>query len=336
MVRFKNFVLLCVIIAVLIGASFFYSEPMFLFFSGGLIFSVAFSVILTYFSSKKIKIMLKSEKDFVDKDFVNDIIAEIYAGGILSFVNAKFNFYIENGFYNKKCYFTMFSSLKRGNIKIPVKSEHCGKISVFAESVVMADLFNIIAFKKSFNEKCIFYVLPNDSSEMVFVQDTQKSGTGEETSSEVSANGDIVTGAVQALAESNMKNIHWKMTVKKNMLMLKEFAESCSNDKVLLIAIYDEFEKTNKAFEIAKAVAFSLISQNKVFYVSFFDEKSEMPFKIYVENENDFFMAYRALCDEGKPTEDKAFNFIESISTQAQVFYIGKGKNNGEIKLSIY
>ena len=336
MVRFKNFALLCLIIVLLVCVSYFYSNALFLFFAGGLGFSFLASVIVTMISVKKLKIKLKSERDFVDKGFVNDVIAEVYSKNIISCTNAKFNFVTENGFYNKKCFFSFYSSLKKEDILIPIKSKYSGKICVTCESVYVSDLFNIVAFKKKFDEKCIFYVLPQEKEVDFNPNEMQKFGAGEETGSESAVNGDVVTGAVPSGSESNMRNIHWKMTVKKNMIMLKEFAESYSNDRILLADILSEPEKTDEVLGVLKAVSFYLISKNKNFYISYCNGSSEMPYKVLVEDESSFFTAYRMLCGGAEPVKGKALSLTDVLSAEAQVFFIGEEKETGKITLIMY
>ena len=94
-----------------------------------------------------------------------------------------------------------------------------------------------------------------------------------------------MTGIVPAGANADMRNIHWKMTARKNEIMKKEFSESVSQRTVVFAEFYKNYDTNDNIISMLRTVCMNLLSLNKTFSIAFPSKFSEELFEMQIENE---------------------------------------------------
>lgn len=164
----------------------------------------------------------------------------------LGIMNGNLNITVSNLFYgtSREHEIRIPIRAKKGQtITYPVTVSKCGMIEFRIQSVVLEDFLGFAAFHREFTTPYVAVILPNKKVEveqdmggytlgMTEVEESTKKGTD---FSEVQDVREYQPG-------DKMQNIHWKLSVKKDILMVKERISMSSRQLFLVLELHDNGE----------------------------------------------------------------------------------------------
>jgi len=147
---------------------------------------------------------------------------------------------LEHGFIGKKRYIELSLPVQAHGDSVffmECQSSVCGRVAVCLSFLNLRDLLGLVSVKKEFLEEAFVYVMPKlQSSEFEInpsgqAQDRQEDNT-------VSNKGEDVSEVIQIrkyAAGDRLQNIHWKLSAKREELLVKEYASPVGKELVLLL-----------------------------------------------------------------------------------------------------
>ena len=222
---------------------FFFGSYFNMIFIFAMILVPVVSCLFAYFLSKRIQISV-SGTSFVENrrdSFVFHI--KITNPSILFANNCVLYITVENSLFHEKTTHTVnhyINPLHTDTITYPVTSDHCGIVRISVSKVQVFDFINIFSFHKDFNISCEIPVFPDfnivtEEFEMDFSEgfnELDESATKGADSSEISDIREYIPG-------DKLQNIHWKLSAKKDLLMVKEHVSLTSSQLVFYVELAD-------------------------------------------------------------------------------------------------
>lgn len=136
-------------------------------------------------------------------------------------------------------------------VDVPLQSKFAGNIEIAGNRLVFDDLLSFHSVSGEISESDNIYILPLGGNEEEFVLNDYERGMEEVEESKLTGSDfSDVSQVREYIPGDAMKNIHWKLSAKKDILMVKERLHM-SSEKLLLVLALEKgnAEKTDKAVE---------------------------------------------------------------------------------------
>lgn len=148
---------------------------------------------------------------------------------------------IHNSFFDETTTHSInipINPFSKNSVSYPVKSRHCGVITIKINDIYIYDLLNMFSLKKKVNvtrEIPIFpdYTIIDDN----FSMDFSKGYTNLEESTSKGHDSSEVSDVREYIPGDKLQNIHWKLSAKKDILMVKEHVSLTSSQLVLYVEL---------------------------------------------------------------------------------------------------
>ena len=128
-------------------------------------------------------------------------------------------------------------------ITYPVTSTQSGRIEFRVMDVVLEDFFGFTAFRREFKDSYIIYVLPDSGTEVNTDLNAYTEGMEEvEESNRKGSDFSEVQDVREYRPGDRLQNIHWKLSAKKDLLMVKERVSMSSRQLFILMELHDNSE----------------------------------------------------------------------------------------------
>lgn len=158
-------------------------------------------------------------------------------------MNCKLQIQVANLFYGTSRTHELRAPLraKQGQtLTYPVTVNQSGRIEFRVMQLTLEDFFGFAAFQKSFSENFIVFVLPNQNSKVLADLNAYMEGMTEvEESSKKGSDFSEVQDVREYQPGDRLQNIHWKLSVKKDVLMVKERVSMSSRQMFLMLELHD-------------------------------------------------------------------------------------------------
>ena len=213
----------------------------------------------------------------------------------LTCLDCKLELTIENEFFETKGEQTIsvpVRAFKGFLLDIPIVSEYSGIVSIEVKRVLIKDFIGICFLKKKINKKSEFMVLPNIKTQMEINRNIVSAGTTEnEESTKKGSDYSEVSDIREYIQGDVLNNIHWKLTAKKDELMVKDRTSMTDEKIVVFLELYNP---SYMIFDNAISTAYSLVHK-------LVDEKMSVEFMYFSKKGYDFKrykIDYHAQADE--------------------------------------
>lgn len=130
---------------------------------------------------------------------------------------------------------------KKGQvITYPITVSKCGMIEFRIQSIMLEDFLGFVMFRRECLSPYVVTVLPNREAEVETNMDGYTQGMTEvEESTKKGSDFSEVQDVREYQPGDKMQNIHWKLSVKKDILMVKERVSMSSKQLFLLLELHD-------------------------------------------------------------------------------------------------
>lgn len=232
------------------------------FFRGYLNLLIAVAMILLFFYAvfsvhlvkKYVSLEIKAPAEEIPKN--TEFFIRIRLGNRcwLPLVTAKVFLRTGNSFLGDLTENILALPLRPGKtveIQYPLTSAYVGNVEVCCEKIVLYDLLGFHSVTVNIQSAESVYILPAGGSEEEFVLNDYETGMDEVEESKLSGSDFSDVSQVREYVPGDaMKNIHWKLSAKKDILMVKERLHMSSRKLLLVLSLdKEEAEKTDVAVE---------------------------------------------------------------------------------------
>lgn len=150
---------------------------------------------------------------------------------------------VENAFYGTKRIHELRVPLRARNgqtITYPVTVEKCGRIEFSIQRISLADFLGLTSFHREFPQKYTVSVLPKPTGDLDRGLNGYTEGMTEvEEGTRKGSDFSEVQDIREYQPGDRIQNIHWKLSMKKDVLMVKERVSLSSRQLFLMLELHD-------------------------------------------------------------------------------------------------
>lgn len=290
MKRISNIIRYIIIIALDVAIMLlFHSYMNFLLLIGLLLFPI-YSVYSVYKvrDSFELKLMVPLEPMKKGSEFLLRIV--LHNPTWFPLLNATVILEVENTFYGERGEHSLNVPVRTGKdteIQYPIVMDYSGRFCVNARQIRFVDLLGICELKVDLNESAECLILPdgvrrNQEAGHIYINGVTESMESKEKGYDFSD----VSGIREYIPGDKLQNIHWKLSMKKNELMVKErVSVSAMQLHVLVELVNNEQMIADAILDLADSVTQSFVAQNLPFTVYYYSSNLQDMQSCYIGNE---------------------------------------------------
>lgn len=205
-------------------------------------------------------------------------------------LNATVKLEVENTFYREDGDHFLnipVRAKKDTEIQYPIVMDYSGRFCVNAKYIRFVDLLGICELKVDLTECADCLILPtgvlrNQEAGMLYINGVTEAMESKEKGFDFSE----VSGIREYIPGDKLQNIHWKLSVKKDELMVKERVNVSAMQLHVLVELFnDEQMRADAVLDLADSVTKSLVSQNLPFTVYYYSSNLAELKSCYIGNE---------------------------------------------------
>lgn len=250
-------------------------------------------------------------------------------------VNATVKIQISNPFYKEEGVHYLnipVRAHKSTEVCYPVVMDYCGRLAVKAEEIRLMDLTGIVETVLPVSEEAECIVFPKGEPREHEAGQLYMKGVSEAMESrEKGYDFSEVSGIREYVPGDKLQNIHWKLSVKKDELMVKERVSVSAMQLNVLVELANDGEmRLESVLELADSVTRAFVAQNLPFTVYYYSSiRGELTgFYIGSETERQEWMTM-VLYDQSYEEIGRAEElFVRDIAAGHTYLYIGYSNKN--------
>ena len=206
------------------------------------------------------------------------------------------------------------------NIACNIKSNHAGSVEIKLEKIKIYDYLCLFSLRKKIYSSKIITVLPN-SYEVKEINDLSRNEIACDSNKfSTTKSGDDpseIFNIREYRAGDKIQKIHWKLSLKEQDLMVKEFSLPIDNDDIILLDLNIKDESLNIVdglLEIVASVSKLLNKLNREHFIYWYDVNKQNYIKERVTNEEDTVYILKYILLASKYSDEKVLldNIIEN------------------------
>lgn len=269
------------------------------------------------------------------KEFIVDILLDNPTW--VPSVNVTLQVGVENIFYGHKGSHSLNVPLRMHGtteVSYPIVMEQCGRFCFRVEQLHCMDLLGICEVAVPVEEMAECIVLPEKRERNREAGDLYEKGVGESMESkEKGYDFSEISGIREYIPGDKLQNIHWKLSTKNDMLMVKERVSVSAMQLHMVVELRkDEGASLEGVMELANSITDAFVKQNRPFTVHYYSVTRDELQQIYIGDEAERKKWLQLLLyDVSYENECKAKNlFQKEYPGAGQYLYIGSEEDAGE------
>jgi len=205
-------------------------------------------------------------------------------------VNVYFNLEISNMFYGNSGSHILnvpVRAKKKTKVTYPIVMEYCGRFNIEITEITLIDILGIREIKLKCSESAECLVAPqsmerNKEAGQIYLRGVTEAMESKEKGYDFSD----VSGIREYIPGDKLQNIHWKLSVKKDELMVKERVNlSATQLNVLVDLANNEDMCAEGVLELADSITKAFVLQNLPFTVHYYSTNTGEIRGCYISNE---------------------------------------------------
>lgn len=247
-------------------------------------------------------------------------------------VNATLRLNIKNPFYTEEgVHYLNLPARARTDTeaKYPVLMDYCGRFGVSVESIRLVDLLGIYEVLLPLDESRECLILPagkecDQEAGQIYMKGVTEAMESKEKGYDFSE----VSGIREYIPGDKLQNIHWKLSVKKDELMVKErISVSAVQLNVLVELSNNEEMQLEAVLDLADGITRAFVTQNLPFTVYYYSVNRGRLCDCYIGNAVERTQWLEMLLYDQSYAEDGRVEsmFLQEYPSGGTYLYIGPG-----------
>lgn len=309
----------------------FHSYVNFLLLIGLLLFPV-YSIYGVYKVKQELSLKLILPKEPMEKGSEFHLSFILHNPTWFPLVNATIKLATANRFYEEEGihYLNIPVRARRDTETVyPIVMDYCGRLAVKVEEIRLLDLLGICetVIPVQEEQECLVFPkgeLKNQEAGQIYTNGVSEAMESKEKGYDFSE----ISGIREYIPGDKLQNIHWKLSIKKDELMVKErISVSAMQLNVLVELANDEEMRLEAVLELADSITKSFVAQNLPFTVYYYStnlgELKECFIGSRVEQEQwmEMLLYDRSYTDTGRAEQV----FLKERREAGTYLYIGYG-----------
>ena len=267
----------------------FHSYINFLLLVGLILFPI-YSIVGVYMARDAVAIHIESPLEPMVKGEEFEVRFILHNDSWFPIVNANLSLDFANAFYKKTGSHTLNIPLrarKDTGVTYPIVMEYCGRFQVDVREITLMDVLGIFVIKKEIDTGAECLVFPKGAERNMEAGRIYLRGVTEAMESrEKGYDFSDISGIREYIPGDKLQNIHWKLSVKKDELMVKErVSVSAMQLNVLMDLANNEQMCAEGVLELADSITKAFVLQNLPFTVYYYSTNMGDIRSEYIGNE---------------------------------------------------
>lgn len=290
MKQFTNVVRYVIIVVVDIAIMVLFQSYLNFLLLIGLIFFLVYSLYGVYRVKNNFNFQLVAPLESMERG------SEFYIRMILNnptwfpLLNATVQLEVENAFYREVGVHSLnfpVRARKSTEVEYPIVMDYCGRLCVSAKYIRFTDLLGICNIKVELQESTQCLVVPlalsrDKESGRLYHNAVSDAAESKEKGYDFSE----ISGIREYIPGDKLQNIHWKLSVKKDELMVKErVSVSATQVQILVELANDEQMRADAVLELTDGITKAFVLQNLPFTIHYYSVNTNELKSCYIGNE---------------------------------------------------
>ncbi|MDO5154604.1 MAG: DUF58 domain-containing protein [Eubacteriales bacterium] len=267
----------------------FHSYINFLLMIGMILFPV-YSVIALMRVKKTMEFHITMPVEPMEKKDEVKVYFRIKNNTFFPIVNATIRLTVENPFYGYEGDHDLNMPMRartETNVSYPLQMDYCGRLLVCAKQITLMDLTGMFETKLKIHEEKECLILPkgelrNQEAGQLYLKGVSEAVESKEKGYDFSE----VSGIREYIPGDKLQNIHWKLSVKKDELMVKErISVSAMQLNVVVELANDNEMRLESVLELTDSITKSFVQQNLPFTLFYYSMNLKELVGTYIGNE---------------------------------------------------
>lgn len=193
-----------------------------------------------------------------------------------------------------------------------LKSDHVGNIEINLKKIRYYDYFRLFRWSQKKQDFCKVAVLPaiNELEMDIHHQPSTPIEEGESFSSNQKGDDPSEIFEIREYRGGDrISRVHWKLTMKQDQLMIKEFSEPIYINTLLYVDMYAQqnnnlLNEMDERMELALSLSYTLLSKGENHYVTWYDQRYGICQRRLISSEEDFYEFVSVIMETGPYSTD--------------------------------
>ncbi len=296
----------------------------------GLLVFPIYSIYGTRKAGSSLKVHLHAPQEAMTKNEDFLVYIEIDNPTWFPLVNVTLSLQIDNTFYKNWGQHKLnipVRAHRTTSVSYPVVMEQCGRFRMQADRLTCMDLLGIYSVNISVDRETECMILPKGEEREQEAGLLYQKGVAEAMESrEKGYDFSDISGIREYIPGDKLQNIHWKLSSKKDELMVKErVSVSAMQLHVLVELVNDPQMQLESILELTDSVTRAFVRQNLPFTVHYYSVKRGGLQEMYIGNEEErkqwMMMMLYDVCYEKEQRAQELFQ--KEYPSIGQFLYIG-------------
>lgn len=304
---------------------FFHSFPMFVV----AVFLVLLPFVELFFSKyafDRILIDVSTTQGKVEKNLEFPLKIKIENKSFIPILRCQVGLKVSNKFYNHQEDVELLVPLYIRHIQeiiYPLKSKYSGTVCVDVDNVIISDFLGFISFQKDYEAKKEIAIIPKIIDDIKVDYNSLRDGNDESEESFRKGNDfSEISNIREYIPGDSLRDIHWKLSVKKDELMVKEHVSMSSQQIVVLLELYDDKKYVlDSIIDVTYSLARNMIKDNVPFTLCYYSSITEELKKLMIINKQQLNECFSMILLEksynspsyGKHSFSNSENYISNV-----------------------
>lgn len=299
---------------------------------------------------KKLVINLKLPKEAIVKKNPAGIFVEVWNPTVFFSAEVTLKLKICNEFYGEttQAFFRIpVYGKEKEKISLPTEFQTCGKIRIVLEEVKVLGILGIVEVKQKQTRKKedVFYIYPEhmDWQKRFEKQQGFSARIHHKNKETIQKGNDFaeVSDIREYIPGDRMRDIHWKLSAKKEMLMVKEHVNRSDTRQAILVEIAESsIEEGHGAIEemleLLTGVMKSFLRQEMGITLFWWNEKKQEICLKEVQNIHDISKAMELLLEARVYRENLFLETMWKSKNVLEESYVWIGKNENTLEYKVF
>lgn len=301
----------------------------FVLLTGLLVFPI-YSIYGTRKAGRSLQVHLRAPQEPMAKNEEFFVYIDVDNPTWFPLVNATLPLQIDNTFYKNWGQHELNIPVRAHqttSVSYPVVMEQCGRFRMYTDHLICMDLLGIYAVKCFVEQKTECMILPKGQEREQEAGLLYQKGVSEAMESrEKGYDFSDISGIREYIPGDKLQNIHWKLSTKKDELMVKErVSVSAMQLHVLVELMNDPQMQLESILALTDSVTRAFVRQNLPFTVHYYSVKKGGLQEMYIGNEEErkqwMMMMLYDVCYEKEQKAQELFQ--KEYPSIGQFLYIG-------------
>ncbi|SEF78799.1 Protein of unknown function DUF58 [Eubacterium ruminantium] len=265
-IHFERIIFYIILFLIVFGIHDFMHSHLFMMLMWGMIIFPVLSIILCLYVRHSIFCKISVTEQRTEKNAISFVKLSLSNKAFFPVLNVRVNWKAENKFYHqgKNMEISMASAMRHTEeMLLPMRLTNCGIVEYSIDKISVIDLMGFVELKKDNPSSAEITVLPSDGYRInTSLTDINRGMTEAEETQKKGHDFSDVNDVREYIPGDKLMSIHWKLSAKRDILMVKDRVSMSDQQMVILVDIAGGVDEVDEVMELSYSIVKGLVMEN--------------------------------------------------------------------------